>query len=352
MVDEPQGDPLRDSVTDTLHGRAASGQEAPVIGIIWNPSKTDRETLEAALKKAVRQESIEMPSVSWFATSAAESRQDLARRAIDEGCTTLIAAGGDGTVREVAEHLARRRGEGPDTDLRPMSEVSLGIVPLGTGNLLARNLRVPLNPAAAFRRILTEPPRSLDVGEVRVTGADGTVNDHVFTVMIGFGIDAQMIVETDDDLKSNAGWLAYVESLGRALSGAAVTDFTLRVDDAAPESDAAHTLLIGNCGSIQGGVTLLPDAVPDDGKLDLLVLRADGIASWLDTLQNMVWENGLMRAFQNSDRAKSSVSTSHLQATSLDVELSAPLQFEIDGDDVGEVTALAIRVRPAALRVH
>lgn len=344
MADEPLVAPL--------HGRNASVQNALNIGIIWNPSKTDRETLESALEKAVRQETLGMPPVSWFATSETEHRHDLVRRAIDAGCTTLIAAGGDGTVREVAEYLARRHAASSEPGAQPGPEISLGIVPLGTGNLLARNLQVPLNPTAAFRRILTEPTRSLDVGEVRVTATDGTVKDHVFTVMIGFGIDAQMIVETDDDLKSNAGWLAYVESLGRALSGAEVTDFRLRIDDAAAESESAHTLLIGNCGSIQGGVTLLPDAVPDDGKLDLLILRADGIVSWLDTLQNMVWENGLMRTLQSSDRAKSSTSTSHLQAASLEVELASPLQFEIDGDDIGEVTALAARVRPAALRVH
>ena len=59
-----------------------------------------------------------------------------------------------------------------------------------------------------------------------------------------------------------------------------------------PSDEQVHTLLVGNCGSLQGGMTLLPDADPSDGELDLLVLSADSIPGWADTMRNLVWDNG------------------------------------------------------------
>ena len=324
----------------------AMSTDTDAVGIIWNPSKTDRETLEHALDAVWEASSQTRRDVAWFDTSKTNTGQELAAQAIAAGCTTLIAAGGDGTVREVAEHLAHAASlDGPPA--------SLGIVPLGTGNLLARNLGVPLNNVrAAFTRILTSEASPLDAGTVRLTDTEGASRELVFTVMVGFGIDAQMIEQTDDELKSKAGWLAYVESLGRAMSEAKVTEFTMQAEGADARPDAAHTLIIGNCGSIQGGVVLLPDAVPDDGKLDLLALRADGVGSWLDTMRNMVWENGIMRAFQGDEGASSSASTGHLQARSFDVELASPQRFQVDGDALGTVTSFSVSVQPSALRVH
>src|SRR5699024_8941269 len=112
-------------------------------------------------------------------------------------------AGGDGTVRAVAEHLA-------DSE----ADADLGIVPLGTGNLLARNLGVPIDDIdAAVERAVAGESRRIDIG-----WAEADEWRYAFAVMAGFGIDAHMITETDDDLKDRAGWVAYVESLGRAVS--------------------------------------------------------------------------------------------------------------------------------------
>ncbi|MET0812952.1 MAG: diacylglycerol kinase family protein, partial [Microbacterium sp.] len=153
------------------------------IAIIWNPTKTDRETLEKGLADALDPDS--GPRVRWWETSADDPGQAVAKQAVDAGATTLIVAGGDGTVRAVAEYLAEA-GEG----------IELGIVPLGTGNLLARNLDVPINDVSgAFTRALSGETRSLDVGWVDVELEKGSER-HAFVVMVGFGIDAQMIAET------------------------------------------------------------------------------------------------------------------------------------------------------------
>lgn len=313
------------------------------FGIVWNPSKADggklQDALDAALHATLGTDE-QAPEVFWFETTPEDPGQGATGQALDAGCTVVIAAGGDGTVRAVAERLG--------ADGTPAAE--LGIVPLGTGNLLARNLQVPLgNPRAALERALSRTAAPLDLGMIEVTRADGTVTSAGFVVMVGFGIDAQMIVETDDELKAKAGWLAYVESLGRAASSTEVVDFALTLDDGDPVTEQAHTLLIANCGSLQGGITLLPDAAPDDGELDLLVLRADGVAAWLDTMRNMMWDNGLKRLITGGRSAESSDTAAHLRARRVHVALPAPLVIEIDGDDIGEVTEFTVTVTSALL---
>lgn len=315
------------------------------LGIIWNPAKTTRQALDTALDKAVAAERLDDPrwreSVLWFETTEDDPGQGAAERAIEAGAAAVVAAGGDGTVRAVAEHLAQSG-----------ADVELGIVPLGTGNLLARNLGVPLTgAAAAFRRVLSGRPRTIDVGWLEID-LDGGTRRHAFAVMAGFGLDAHMITETDDDLKDKVGWLAYVESLGRALSASGTLDVTITADGQVLERDSAHTLLVGNCGMLQAGITLLPDADPGDGELDLLVLSADGAAGWVDTLRNMVWDNGIKRALAGGASAESSESATHRRLESLQIELSEPRVFEIDGEDLGESTRAAVSVQPGAVRVR
>ncbi|MFJ3404650.1 diacylglycerol/lipid kinase family protein [Promicromonospora sp. NPDC090134] len=315
------------------------------LGIIWNPAKTTRQALDTALDKAVAAERLDDPrwreSVLWFETTEDDPGQGAAERAIEAGAGVVVAAGGDGTVRAVAEHLAQSG-----------ADVELGIVPLGTGNLLARNLGVPLTgAAAAFRRVLRGRPRTIDVGWLELD-LDGGTRRHAFAVMAGFGLDAHMITETDDDLKDKVGWLAYVESLGRALTASGTLDVRITADGQVLERGSAHTLLVGNCGMLQGGITLLPDADPGDGELDLLVLSADGAAGWVDTLRNMVWDNGIKRALAGGASAESSESATHRRLESLQIELGEPRVFEIDGEDLGESTRAAVTVQPGAVRVR
>lgn len=312
------------------------------IGIVWNPSKVAEEELRQAVDAAVP-DAASTAEVRWFETTKEDPGQGATAAAIAAGCSLIVAAGGDGTVRAVAEALGDSGA--------PAAE--LGILPLGTGNLLARNLDVPLGDIeAAFSRVLTNSARPLDLGSVRLSFADGSEETHGFVVMVGFGIDAHMIVETDDELKAKAGWLAYVESLGRAATETEVVEFSLTLDDGEAAPEQAHTLLIANCGTIQGGMTLVPDAQPDDGELDLLVLRADGASDWLDTMRNMVWDNGLKRLLTGADRAESSETTEHLRARTVRVELPHPHAFEVDGDDFEDVAAFEVRILPSALRVR
>jgi YegS/Rv2252/BmrU family lipid kinase len=309
------------------------------IAIIWTPTKTERETLESGLAEAIGQDPA--PEVLWWETTPDDAGQGVTERAIADGANLVIAAGGDGTVRAVAEHLA---DSGADADL--------GIVPLGTGNLLARNLDVPINDvAAALTRALSGQAAPVDVGWVDVD-TDAGAERHAFVVMVGFGIDAHMISETDDDLKDKAGWLAYVESLGRALSASDVIPFRITVDDGSVRDIEGHTLLVANCGRLQGGITLLPDAEPSDGELDYLLLSAEGVGEWLGTMKTMIWDNGLKRLISDADEATSTESVDQGRATRIDVTLTEPRAFEIDGEEIGKTTGFRVDIQPAAIRVR
>ena len=324
------------------------------VGIIWNPSKTTRHDLESGLGKAIASASKSPasagsapaePEVRWYETTEDDAGQGAAARAIEAGADLLAVAGGDGTVRAVAEHLA-------GVDGGAESGVELAIVPLGTGNLLARNLGVPLNDIArALTRALTGEARAIDVGWLEID-LDGATERYAFAVMAGFGLDAHMITETDDDLKDKVGWLAYVESLGRALTASSPLQVRITADDQPMHQESVHTLLVGNCGTLQGGLNLLPDADPGDGELDLLLLSADDAAGWADTVRNMVWDNGIKRLATGGVVAESSDSATHLRLRGLRVELLEPRVFEIDGEDLGETTRVAITVQPGAIRVR
>lgn len=304
------------------------------LGVIWNPSKVDEALLRTAVSDTFGSDTASS-EVQWWETSVEDPGRGMAAAAIESGCEIVIAVGGDGTVRAVAEVLAG-------------TEVALGIVPQGTGNLLARNLEIPLgNILAALERVRDGDPKRIDVGWVDIDG-----EERAFVVMVGFGIDAQMLVETNDDLKDRAGWLAYVEAMGRALAGTEMTDITVTLDEGEPQELRGHTMLIGNCGMVQGGIRLLPDAVLDDGLLDLLLVSADGPLQWLDTVRSVVWENGIRRVLGGVAQAVSTESTRHVSAERVEVTLSAPQAFEIDGEEVGEVSAFTVRVQPSALTVR
>jgi diacylglycerol kinase (ATP) len=309
------------------------------IAVVWNPSKTEKETLEAGLTEAIGEGAT--PEITWWETTEEDPGQGPTKDALAAGADLIIVAGGDGTVRAAAEHLA---------DVS--SEAQLGIIPLGTGNLLARNLEVPINDLpAAFVRALDGDAHPIDVGWVEVELASG-IERHAFAVMVGFGIDAHMIAETNDDLKDKAGWLAYVESLGRALAASEVVPFHITKDDQPARDEEGHTLLIANCGSLQGGITLLPDAVPDDGELDYLVLSAEGIAQWAGTLKTMIWDNGLKRLISDSDEVTSTEDVNHGRAKKLAVTLPEARAFEIDGEEVGETKSFTVSIQPAAIHVR
>ena len=161
----------------------------------------------------------------------------------------MLVCGGDGTVRTVCAELA---GTG----------IPVGVVPAGTGNLLARNLDLPLYLNAAIDVALNGQDRAIDL--VRVAG-DGLGDDEHFLVMAGMGFDAAIMEGANEQIKAKVGWLAYVVAGLRNLMFPAVR-VEISVDDGPFTKHRARTIVVGNVGFLQAGLPLLPDATIDDGR--------------------------------------------------------------------------------------
>jgi diacylglycerol kinase family enzyme len=225
--------------------------------VVVNPTKLDDgETFRKSVHRIMGEHGWDEPL--WLETTREDPGRGQAGSAVSAGVDLVLACGGDGTVAACAEGVT---GTG----------VPLGIVPLGTGNLLARNVGLPTGMEEALAVALSGVQQPIDAG--RVNGA-------LFVVMAGLGLDARMLSGTSEPLKKRLGWLAYAVSAVRHLGGRPVRA-TVSADGCKSRRMRASAVIIGNVGWLRGGLPLLPDARPDDGMLDAVVLAASGLTGWL-----------------------------------------------------------------------
>ena len=308
-------------------GPQTAVEHAPAkVALVINPVKAKAGEARRAVARVCAEAGLPAPLV--LETTRQNAGQDAARQALDAGCDTVLAAGGDGTIRAVAEVL-----EG--------SEATLGILPLGTGNLLARNVDVPLDDLhtaalVAVRGLVSR----VDVGHMRLKLLDGSEADHAFLVIAGVGTDADMFDDTDEELKAKVGWLAYSQAGLRQLPGKRKKVQFQLAGDEHWQARQVRSVLFANVGKLQG-LDFVPEAKIDDGLLDAVVLSPRSAAGW-------TWIF-LKTAF----RAKNKIPVmSFYQAAGVKLRCAEPMNTQIDGDTTGQVNELEVLVNPASLRLR
>jgi YegS/Rv2252/BmrU family lipid kinase len=285
--------------------------------VVVNPSKlADQETFRAAVRAAMTEHGWSEPI--WLETTPDDPGEGQARTAAASGVDLVLACGGDGTVTASAAGLVA-------------TGIPLAIIPLGTGNLLARNLGLPIDLGHALTVALTGGNRQLDVG---------VANGRLFLTMAGLGLDAKMLDDASEAVKRRFGWGAYVGSALRHLWDRPMR-VSLRTDSGSPLQRRASVIIVGNVGTLQGGLPLLPGAQPDDGRLDMVVLTARTLAGWLAVALHV-----LLR------RPGATARVIRRTCTEVSVEVDRAHRWEIDGEVMGRTRELIVTVRPGALLVR
>lgn len=313
--------------------------------VVYNPVKIDVRTLRPLVELTAVAEG--WGETRWVATSIEDSGYGAAAALVRSGAAMVIAAGGDGTVRSVAEALA---GTG----------VPLAILPSGTGNLLARNLDLPLADLSKSVTIaFSGRTRPIDIGAVAITRGDGSVDVHAFLVMAGVGIDAQIMATTNPALKRTVGWLAYVDAGMRAIPTARPFRVRYRLEGHHEHSAHVSTIIVGNCGLLPGGIELLPGALVDDGLLDVAVLQPKGLLGWLQVWRRVTWQNRALRKssigrriIRAAQRGGPSKTITYLRSSGITIGVDDPREIELDGDDFGAGRSARFTARPGALAVR
>ncbi|MFH8388644.1 diacylglycerol kinase family protein [Streptomyces sp. NPDC018036] len=324
------------SADATADARPAEEHPPGTTAVILNPTVTDASARDKLLRVLERHGHREP---RFLETTADDPGAGQTARAVGEGARLVVVCGGDGTVRTVADALA---GSG----------VPLAVVPCGTGNLLARNLGLPLSPVAALEAALDGGPRRLDLAAIEGDGLSPTR----FTAMAGAGLDAAMMEHTDARAKATLGWPAY------ALAGITTLRtprmrVTIRLDGSPAFHRTARMVLVANVGTVQGGITLLPAARPDDGLLDLLVLDPRGPGGWLRALRTLLRGRAAparpstVRTVAAEDDRHDEVPVEFFTFRRAELTFATPQSRELDGDPVGPGRRLTAEVQPGALTV-
>ncbi len=286
--------------------------------VVFNPTKvTDLDALKKRVEPFMASNGWEPPL--WLETTVDDPGIGMCRQAIDEGCDVVFVAGGDGTVMAAATSMAS-------------SGVPMAILPTGTGNLLARNLDLPLNDEAECLRIgIAGRDRAIDVAGVA---------DRKFVVMAGLGFDAAIMRDAPEGLKKAVGWPAYVVSAAKHLRGRGMR-VTITLDDGTPLQRRVRTVVVGNVGKLQGNIPLLPDAKPDDGVLDVVVISIRNVLDWVRV------SGRVMRRADVPDRRMERFTAKHVV-----VEASHTQPRQLDGDVIEPGKVMDIRIEPGALTVR
>jgi lipid kinase YegS len=298
------------SHTESIHGVIAMSERRALL--ILHGKQALNEAVRAAVESK-REQGWELAvRLTWEGGDA----ERLVEEALAAGYKQIIAGGGDGTLRDIAQALAAHPGE-----------ASLVLLPLGTANDFSRAAGVPLEPAEALE-LLDVPARDIDLGQV---------GDQIFLNMATGGFGSQVTANTSEDLKKVLGGAAYLftglsrfSELHAAYGELQGPDFHWRGELLA--------LGIGNGRQAGGGHVLCPQALANDGLLDISILPAP--QELVGTLKNLLTDGfGLDNMFVRT------------RLPWVEIKVSEGLYINLDGEPL-EGDSLRFEARPAALQVH
>lgn len=346
------------------------------VWVILNPSKV--KNLAAFQKKIARYAAqAGCQELHWLLTTREESGSSQARQAVRAGAQAVIAAGGDGTVTAVAGGLAQAGGG--------ISPVPMGIIPVGTGNVMARNLRLPIRrlrravQIAVSAHSQTQP---LDVEWFRIEGDDAScTGEYPFLTLAGVGFDGETMSATSGTWKRRIGWPAYI---GGAWKSRHISSFTAHIQVFASLSDTTpifshhrqvKAIVASNIGRLPL-MHLAPAADYSDGRADLTIVNTRaGLLGWtvlgarlasqyVKPVKNAVLKNLNLAhppAQENATTASTQITAEqprslayleYAQGQRIRIELSEPRMAQIDGDALCLTRAIEIHATHHALNVR
>lgn len=312
----------------------------PHAAVIYNPAKAPLSELEQYVRSQEDQQ--HWAPTTWHPTIPDDLGLSAARQALTNRPDVVMVAGGDGIIRAVASVLTN-------------TKIPLAIIPCGTGNLLARNLKTPLNDVeacifTAFQGITT----CIDVGLVDLEQPQGPHSTQIFLVMAGLGLDADMASHTNTHIKKYLGWIAYSVPIARSVISHKLFQLTYRIDHQEPARERAHTVIVGNCGTLTGNILLIPEASPNDGFLDVALLKPTGRLGW-GRIATRLAIQGMIRRSPISQEiisyALNHHSLGYLQGRRFEATFDSPRAIELDGDSFGNFTSITAKILPEALMV-
>ena len=313
-ADSPQADARIVADTDPA-GKNPTGRNS--VYVIFNPvsGKSDPEERKKIISDALAEHGY---TCQFIATTREQGAKACAEEALRQGADLLAVSGGDGTVVEAMSALIG-------------TSVPIAVFPAGTGNLLSVNLGIP-----------TTVPDAVDValgGHVYALDLARTHTGQCFAIMGGLGMDAQMIADADREAKDKMGKLAYFWAALKNLPRRRVY-VEIALDGKPPFRRRVKSVLLANMGKITGGLDAMPTAAPNDGLLDVGILKAATLGHWARLTGNALL-----------GRTHRDPALEVYQARTVTIRPRRPQPVQFDGEDGGQTGELTVEVIPRAVQV-
>lgn len=287
------------------------------VTIIFNPVSGQSDPVE---RKEVISDALSRHGYTcqYIETSKEEGAKALAEKALRDGIDLLAVSGGDGTVMEVLSALV-----GTDTPV--------AVLPAGTGNLLSVNLGIPISVPEAVDVALSGHPYALDLAK--------TDQGRYFAILGGVGLDARMIRDAGREAKNRLGIFAYLWAALKNLPRRR-THFRIILDEKRTIHCRAKSVMIANMGKVTGGLEAVPTAAPDDGLLDVGILKAETFSQWVRLV---------IYALRGRTHDAPDFDVHQARHVVLESRHAQPVEF--DGENGGTTRRLAVEIVPHAVRV-